>query len=399
MAVAMINDISYETLADAIMAANNSEDGATIVLTSDIEFDAALTISKNIVLEGNYTITRALSYSGTFLTVNNGATLTIKDVTIDGNNNWTFDKVSYDEALYSKTVISNASVFITSQENAPIANKDIFIVKGSMILNNTTIRNHMGISGSNVFDLTGTIILNNGTIITHNAAPSDSTIVAMNGGSTFIINDGAEINDTYAGRNGGISRCNNSTIIMNGGIITGTNSVNTSGTVFMMYGTGAYFEMNGGEISNNTGVAGSSNSRNAAIYLHSNGQMVMNGGVITGNVGITAGGITYRNDSSVLTINNGYVGNNTAVEEGYDDDIQANSNAQISGGTFTQDVSQWCADGYAIIQLPDGTWNVKTTLFQIYTCINGIMHKCDMYVCINGTIKKIDQMQSNLIIK
>ena len=50
MAVAMINDTSYETLAKAITAANSMSGDILIKLTSDTEFNSALTIKKNFIL-------------------------------------------------------------------------------------------------------------------------------------------------------------------------------------------------------------------------------------------------------------------------------------------------------------------------------------------------------------
>ena len=103
--VAKIGDTFYETLKSAVDAANASETGATIEIISDFNLDKTtmdpkngkLTIAKNITIWGNdHTLTRGVSYTGTFFVVNSGATLTLDGgLVIDGNNNYSMDMDSY----------------------------------------------------------------------------------------------------------------------------------------------------------------------------------------------------------------------------------------------------------------------------------------------------------------
>lgn len=397
MSVAMIGSTVYDTLAEAITAANTMDDAVTIILTADTTFGSAFTISNDITLEGSYTITRDVSYTGKFITVNAGVIFTLKDVTIDGNNYWTFDRASYDEALYSVTRVTDVAAFTTLEEGAPVAAADIFIVNGSMIMNGATIRDNAGKSGSGVFTISaGASLTTVDSTITHIYSPSDNVVASVASGATWTINEGTVISNCHAGSNGGISRSDSGAIIMNGGVIEDNTAINANGTVFMFYGANSYFEMNGGIIRNNSGLYGANNGRNAAVYMHSKSTMVMNDGLIEINVGNRCGGIDapYTTDSngSTVTIYGGSVINNVSAS-GYDTaDIRGETAIEIYGGTFTQDVNQWAADGFSVQLQGDGTYSCVSHEYMSYACADGVMRSSEILVCVDGVIKSIDNI-------
>ena len=342
MAVAKIGELAYDTLSAAITAANAMENGATITLTSDIEFNAALTISKNITLEGYHTITRASNYTKTFMTISSGVTFTLKNVTIDSNHDWSFDMDRYNEYADNGIRTSDSTIFVTVEEGAPKSSAYMFVVKGNMIIDDgVIIQNNYG---TGLFSVSsgGTLTTNNCTF-THIYGISNNTIASIGGGGIWIINDGTLIAGNHGSGNGGMCRSDGH-IIMNGGVIEYNTAVNSNGTVFMFYGAGSYFEMNSGIIRGNKGVYGSSNGRCAAVYMHTKSTMVMNNGLIEVNTGNSCGGIdapyTTSSNGSTVTINGGSVTNNYSVMNQDYIDIRGDVAVVITGGTFTQDVSQ-----------------------------------------------------------
>ena len=340
-AVAKIGEEYYMTLAEAVAA------GGKVELLKDVTLGENLTISGNVTIYGGK-ITRAASYTGTLFTVNAVATLTLDGgLTIDGGNNWTLNETLYNSNLNREATGATWAELITSEEGKPNASAAMFVVNGSVVANKVTIQNNYSTKDSNggdggVFKVIGAnaALTMNGATVKH-IVTGGANSVAYLSSSTWTINEGTLITDTFAARNGGVCRNDSGKIVMNGGSIKANKSINTNGTVFMLYqGT---LEMTGGEICSNTGITGADNSRCAAVYLHSNGKVFMSGGSICHNEG-AYGGIDTKQSNSVLTITGGSVVNNVSHGTNNTPDIKwpdTNTGATISGGTFTQDVSQW----------------------------------------------------------
>lgn len=264
--VAQVDNTQYTTLADAVANANKAEESVTLTLLDDIELGETPTITGDVTIEGEYTITRSNSYTGTLFTVESGAVLTLNDLTIDGNNKWTFAKESYKDALDNVTQIINQSAFVTSEENAPIANADMITVNGTVIMNGSTIKNHMCTSGNGVFSVNKNAVLTmNGATVTHNTHPNSSVVASVASGAVWTINGETVISDNHSGSNGGVVRVDNGKVVMNGGSVKKNTGVNNNGTFIMLYGTGATFELNDGKICSHSGVYGKNNGRCAAI--------------------------------------------------------------------------------------------------------------------------------------
>lgn len=404
MAVAKIGDSTYDTLAEAVTAANAIDNGATIELISDIALGQKLTVTKNITIVGEYTINRTTSYVGTLFTVNSGKTLTLDGgLVFDCCNNWTIDMDRYNSALMTGERVSDVYVFLTPADGGVVATARVFSVAGTLNLNNVTIKNHYSTNQGLIATSNGATINLNGCHITHCASAKGSGLIVDASGSSIRvnINDGTLIDANFAGNNHGLFKMYSGAVTtMNGGTIQNTTGCNANGVVIGLYGTGSTFIMNGGVITNNSAAAGASNSRNASIYVHRNATLIMNDGLISYNTGYGSGGIdapyTTAGSASTVTINGGSIVHNVSIAGQDYADIRGSTQITITGGTFTQDVSQWCADDFGAVLLPDGTWCVKTTLFQAYVCVDGAIYKADMYTCMNGIIYKVDGIQSRL---
>ncbi len=349
--VAAIGRSLYLSLTDAISAANAADSGAVITLLKDVTLGEKLTITGDVTMSGEYTITRADDYTGTLFAVEADATLTLDDgLTIDGGNEWTLNEENYNKALNREISDTVWSDFVAGEVNAPNATAAMFIVKGSVIAGDVTVQNNFSTKDSNsgdggIFKVeTNASLTMNGAQIKHIATGGANSVAHLASGAVWTINEGTVISDTFAGRNGGVCRNDSGSIVMNGGEIKDNRSWNTNGTVFMMYQ--GSFEMNDGLICSNSGVSGSANGRCSAIYLHASGVFTMNGGSICHNTGISYGGVDTNKTTSVLTVTGGYIGENISVLGNENKDVNMYANSYITGGTFTQDVTEFCAIGY-----------------------------------------------------
>ena len=375
--VAQVGDQGYMTLREAVKAANDIEGDATVTLLKDVELGEKLTISGNVTIEGAYTITRADSYTGTLFTVNAGATLTLDGgLVIDGGNEWTYVEVDgqkkfiYEAENYVEGKgYDSLAEFVTAEPDAPVATADMIAVSGTLVLNSVTIQNQWGKDGANVVDLAGgaSLTMNSGAVITHNITNGQGPAVYMSTDSHFTMNGGAIAWNGGRHHGGGAVSNHGGYMVMEGGSISNNFSVNGMGVAIFIYDTRAHdkiknpnFTMNGGTISSNVCLPGTSaNANGTAIYAR-NGIMEMNGGSISDNYGRNFAGVGVG--SVALTITGGSIVNNQNLKGNTDTtnhDLIGANDTKITGGEFTQDVSAWVAPGYAL------TYNEETNTFSV----------------------------------
>lgn len=369
-AVAQVGTVQYATLGEAIAAANDAGT-ATITLLADVEFAEKYTITGNVTITGAKTLTRAADYTGTLFTVNADATLTLDGgLTIDGNNNWTFNQTAYDAALAACAQVSAAdNTYVVPEAGAPAATATMMSVSGTLNLNKVAIKNHYSAGYGLVTAGTGATVNLTGATITHCANTVGSGLVVNASSGKWDVtpviwvnmNAGTVIDDSFVGGNHGVFKIYMGTVFtMNGGEIKNTRGWNSDGVAVGVYW--ATFVMNGGTICSNSSVYGPNNGRNAAVYLHSNSYFTMNDGNVCHNTSRAYGGVDgpYATEgyTSSVVIKGGNVVNNVSLK-GSDNDVHGGELIQITGGTFTQDVSQWCADGYACpYDAASGTYTV-----------------------------------------
>ena len=355
--VAMIEETGdkYESLAEAIDAANGMEN-ATVVLLKDVTLGEKLTVSGNVTIEGNYTITRDDAYTGTLFTVNAGATLTLDGgLVIDGGNNYKFDSELYAADMADwNTVIpeSDAAKWFTPEEGAPVATAFMMTTTGGTInLNKVTVQNNYSNNSGVISAGANSTITLTGAKVTHVANVKNSGLVANVSGANInvTINEGTVIDGNHVGGNHGLFKIySGATLTMNGGEITNNTGWNSNGVAVGVYwGT---FYMNGGLICSNSSVYGPSNGRNAAVYLHSGHNFKMTGGTICHNSGRARGGIDapYNNGTTVITGGNVYENVSRGNWPTYD--VLGTDVMEISGGWYSQDVTEYVADGYYCIR-------------------------------------------------
>ncbi|MBQ4282662.1 MAG: hypothetical protein IJB96_01895, partial [Lachnospira sp.] len=403
--VAKVGDKSYMDFSEALAAANSVEESATIELLKDVTLGEKLEITGNVTISGEHTITRADDYTGTLFVVNADATLTLDGgLVIDGANVWTLNTELYNKALNREVEGTVWADLITSEENAPNATAAMFVVNGAVVAKDVTIQNNYSTKDSNggdggIFKVGANASLTmTGANVKHIVTGGANSVAYVASGATWTINEGTLITDTFAARNGGVCRTDGGYIVMNGGIIEKNNSLNTNGTVFMMY-NGA-FTMNGGKICSNTGISGTNNGRCAAIYLHSNGAFTMNGGEICHNTGISYGGVDTNKTNSMLTVTGGYIGENISVVDNANADVNFYNpdNASITGGKFTQDVSAWLApDSGLVYDEATGTYGLTQDLYEY----NGVAYKslADVIAAIASTPAMLADEDATPVVK
>ena len=384
--VAKIGENSYTTLSAAVNAATDKATPTTITLLQDVTLEGKLTITGNVIIDGNdWTITRADTYTGTLFTVDTGATLNLTgNLTIDGGNKWEFNQGQYESDL--RLVDAGTTVWITAdtaekyftlQDGSPHATEYMISFTGGsdggvLDLHDVTIRNHYSRTGKGIVNAgTYTTVNLKGATITHCANPKGSGLVVNANGAGIQVNmeGGTSIYGNHVGSNHGLFRIYSGTVFtMNGGTITHNTGCKSNGVVVGVFsGT---FIMNGGVISYNSCVPGDGAGRNAAIYLHSGSIMKMSGGEISHNVGRARGGIDSRDSSQSLTITGGSVEDNVSLSGYPDADVGGDDSdayggiysvsRTISGGTFTQDVGEWCVPGYVpTYNVEEDNWTVQ----------------------------------------
>lgn len=371
-AVAVFNGVCYETLASAIAAANAAEGDALITLLKNVTLGEKLTIKENITISGKYTITRADNYTGTFFVVNSGAALTLDGgLTIDGGNNYAFDKDAFMADAESRTQISkeDSAKWFTPEEGAPVATAYMITTTGGTVnLNNVTIQNNYSTNSGVVSAGANSTITLTGAKITHIASTANSGVVANVSGANInvTVNDGTVIDGNHTGGNHGMFKVySGATLTMNGGEIKNTTGWNSNGTVVGIY-WGSFY-MNGGTICSNIGVYGPSNGRNAPIYGHSGHTFVMTGGTICHNGG-SYGGLDAPYDNGKTEITGGSIINNVSYSGNRYPDINATNVLSITGGTYTQDVSKWLAPNCGLTWVEDeGVYKVVTdNLYKLH---------------------------------
>ena len=418
--VAQIGDVKYWTLAEAIAAANAAENGATITLLADATVGEMMTIAKDVIIEGNNnTITWADGYNGTLINVESGVGVTLNKLNIFGDNTFSFyndtttvedgqnwytrfvDVGEEDKAINANVIVNAgdltlnrvtiAGVTIASDgDNGKTANTetggfylmyndDLALIKsngGTVALNDTRIDNNAGL----ILNAINAKTEINGTGITNNMG-------AGNKGGIIIANGGTmSIKDTSIDRNKAMARSATILGVINGaevvfdGFSTMDNNKhigvgsNTAGAMIVLEGA-SQFVMNGGSISNNIGGrAGAIASRwvGGSYGQHEDTSIVLNAGTIKGN---TASNDSWNGASVFLrspaTIGEGMKIDGTIAVNAAPGALEITGGtfngsltvtdglvAEITGGTFDYDPTEWVAEGYEATDNGNGTYSV-----------------------------------------
>jgi len=314
---------------------------------NDYTFGAAENI--NVTIKGNYTI--SLSGTGSLLKIGENQTVTMSDVTLEGNMGNDTSLVDIDGGAFtmsgSAKVTGNYSTYgggvyidggaFTMSGNAKVMgnkseygggvhlNLGAFTMSGSAEVTDNSAPYGGGVYVGDTFTMTG------GTV-SGNTANGDGGGVWVNGGE-FTMSGSAKVTGNTATSNGGGVYTGDGTFTMNGGTVSDNNAGWAGGGVFVNSGSGT-FNMKGGTVSGNTADGGS------GVYVDG-GTLKMEGGVVSDNNAVNNGGGVFITNGSTFTMNgSAKLTDNTAGGDGggvYLDDgtFTMSGNAKISNNETT----------------------------------------------------------------
>ena len=395
--VAEVNGTQYETLAEAVAAANAIEGGATVTLLADVALDEMLTISGNVTIEGAYTITWADGYTGTLINVDSGASVKLKNLTIDGENAFTF----YDDTTTVENGQNWYTRFVNVGEEDKAVNADVIVNAGNLTLMGVTIKN-VTIASDNANGKTENtetgyvlkynddlaIIKSNGgsVVITNNGSSTKNTKISGNAGlvlnainaNTQIIGNSVIEKNMGCGNKGGIIIANGGTMEISGasGIVVNKAMARSATILGVINGAevtfGGLVDYGGDELyddgtsmSYNKHIGVGSNTAGAMIVLEGASRFVMNGGTIWDNAGGRAGAIASRwvggsygqHEETSIVLNAGSIKRNTASNDSWNGaSIFLRSPATIGEGmTIDGTIAVNAAPG--ALEITGGTFN------------------------------------------
>ncbi|MCL2572330.1 MAG: S-layer homology domain-containing protein [Defluviitaleaceae bacterium] len=289
------------------LIAEISAGAAVITLGTNINISGAnlaIPAGADVTLVGNFILSRANTIeSGSFITVEAGASLTINGVRIEAPSGAT--------NLRGILVSDNARLMLNDGSVSG------FVTYGD--------------SGGGVYIMNGTFEMYGGEI-SGNTANTGGGVLAAPGNFEMY---GGVISGNTADTGGGVFFTDIGSFSMSGGEISGNIATSHGGGVYLVHAT---FDMWNGKINNNTVV----DSYGGGIILDADGILNMHGGEFSGNFAPLGGGIATHGGQ--FTMYDGKITNNTAAFGGgiYDEFfssfpfISAVYSGEISGNMAEQ---------------------------------------------------------------
>lgn len=347
---ATVNGTGYETLQEAITAANA---GDTVILSKDLALTEGVTVAKAITLDLGG---KKLIASGCSAVTVTGASATVRGGTVE---------VSGDSSVYAVTVGASGSLSTESVSVIGHGTSGVMVNGGSYDKRTTNIQATSGygirvLAGGSVNHEGGMVVANYGVFIAGN-------------GSTFNMRGGDISAEGYGITGNGSSGMGGTTINVSGG------SIASSGWIAIYHPQDGALNVSGGTLTGNYGgigiksgslsiTGGSISGTNSAEYVDfgsiGNGIMVWGSAIHVDSHAGYAGNLSISISGGTLSSNNGY-----AVHEVSDGSTQLSSltvtggtfntalepfrlagtsaNASVSGGSYNHEVpAEYCATGF-----------------------------------------------------
>jgi len=310
---AKVGDTFYATLREALDAAAS---GATVVLLKDVALSSTVTIDKNLTINLN----------GKNIAATNARALLVRsgDLKLGGTGTVSATKSGESSFASGSSVIRVGDSFSANDVVYPAASltigKDVTV--GSDYC--------YGVTAFGTNNGGQTVIVNGKIVVTGSQAALSGNGTSTLAEANFTINDGAMLSATndYA-----VYHPQKGTMTVNGGTITGKGGIEAKGgTVNVLGGTIMATATKTSHETNNNGTSTSGYA--IAAVENSNykgeGNFTITGGTINGEVAVVK-------------------------------DIETESwepVISITGGTFSSDVSKYCAEGMVAIENSNGTYSI-----------------------------------------
>jgi hypothetical protein len=256
----------------------------------------------SVVIEGGgRTVDLTGTADGSLITVGNGVTLTLKNITLKGLN-----------ANEGKNTA--ALIYVDGGH--------LIIEEGAVIMDNNSTSSSGDYADGGVGGRTGKITMIGGKISGNESkygggicidSPDEQDAPDYGGELFEFTMVGGDITDNKANESGGgIEMVNDSfRFVMSGGTISGNQAKTGGGADFIYDGAAT---MNGGKISENTATKGGGVSAFFGVTFTMVGEAEISGNIATSGVG---GGVLFSDDvGAVFTMNGGKISGNTASGNG-----------------------------------------------------------------------------------
>ncbi len=269
------------TLTEAVQLVTN---GGRIDLVKDIEaLSTTIVFNKNVTIDGDgYTITRSETFDSAMFIVGNGAKVTVKNVTVDGNAD------NFPGYANSAFVVTDG--YLTLE-------------KGAVITKN----NARGYNGA--------------------AIRAGSAIAGLSNPCVVTMNEGVEISDCTADNGGAVYLGTGAQFVMNGGSIKNCAAAYHGGAV-SVDDDSAQFTMNGGSITECTCSLRATGYVGSAVYAN-RGITAINGGSITGNTNTSDFGAVFVSPTANASIGGtAYIYDNNG--SAYQSNVYIDDNAVVT---------------------------------------------------------------------
>ncbi len=281
-------------------------------------------------------------YDGAILQVGAEDTVTLKNVTIDGEGKWEIDqdKLKYDKELnkdYDVNVLDDPNGGHPIKEhsgNLVSTDSLIKVAGGTLILDGVTLENFFAGDGydddRHFIDFRSTedgkLEIKSETVFKHNASRS-GVCIGNTDEDEILLSGCTTMQDNYCyGGNGGLVVAMEGTQVYmkDGTKIINNITADTNGVFVQLHkktdgvkdgdNKGEIYSklhMDGGEIANNIGLRGGSYGWGNTVYLYNGGAFEMNGGTVHDNIGAGISSIYQQPSADTLMLNGGKIYNNT----------------------------------------------------------------------------------------
>ena len=332
------NLMSVSTFAELKDALENEKNAK---LEADIVIENVINITSNSKIYGNnHTIKYNSSYTSTFIKINSGAKLLIRDLNINGNNTWNMRPSKI-------TAVSGDPWYHAYASTSGVVLTNFMIINnGSLTLDNTKITNAVFNSGNANYNGDVGVISSKAGSVTLNSSSIDNCVgLAINSSNTIVnLNPNTSISNNFGtGNKGGIIIFGNKELTISENVSISNNStIVRSGAVIGLIGSSNLI-MNGGNIDNNKIVSYGSNTAGAMIVIEGGSGMTMNGGSISNNKGALAGAIASRwnsgsyGTSDGIFLNGGTIKNNSTLSTSWNNSAVFLRSAATIGPNMTID--------------------------------------------------------------
>ena len=220
---AMVNGVSFDTLEDAIAAADN---GDVVTLLNNVTLDGSgknnnegiLTIDKNITLDGNdktitaenVTVQEGTTNGPSMINIQNGANVTVKNLTIDGKE---VGEGATDNTKHGLNVYGDETTVTVEDVTINNGNGYGIVINGAQAIINGLTTSGNGWGGINVDSKSGaaSLTINDADISEDNSVKIENGLsgtnidpaITITGGTFKYITKGTEITDPNLTISGG----------------------------------------------------------------------------------------------------------------------------------------------------------------------------------------------------